>query len=453
VHYGSETSFERLSYASTKGAGLSAAGVEVGSTVCFDDINLTGVNSVDVSFARNAPDVSAVGRFALLWGSADVEVAQNLGEKLTTTSGGWEIFQTLSVGLSEVVNDTGLLCFRGLQGNGILNINSFTLSATPASNDGVTSFVFEPPVGPPVDPITVQDGQVMFGGQARSIAGNSMFWSNGRFSADTFYNANVVKWLKDDWNSQIIRAAMAVDDNKPGGQTLEALGGYITNPFENKLNVQIVVNAAIENGQYAIIDWHAHKAEDFEQEAIAFFQEMASDYGTYNNVIYEIYNEPVFTSWTEIKRYAENVIAAIRAIDQDNLIIVGTRNYSQEVEEAADNPITAYGNIAYTLHFYAATHKADLRDKAQRAVNKGIALFVTEWGTVEASGNGNVDTVETNLWMNFLRANNISHVNWAVHDLPQGSAIVTQGASVNGNWSPNQLTPSGTLVKSIIQNW
>lgn len=189
-------------------------------------------------------------------------------------------------------------------------------------------------------------------------------------------------------------------------------GGYISDTNnENKNKVKAVVDAAIANDMYVIIDWHSHHAEDYETEAVDFFTEMAQTYGDYPNVIYEIYNEPLNTAdWsTTIKPYAEDVIAAIRAEDPDNLIIVGTSTWSQDVDIASQDPIEGHINIAYTLHFYAGTHTQYLRDKAAQALSNGIALFVTEWGTVSASGDGDVATLETESWMAFLRSNNISH--------------------------------------------
>src|SRR5690606_20911152 len=97
-------------------------------------------------------------------------------------------------------------------------------------------------------------------------------------------------------------------------------------------------------------------------------------------------------------------------------IIVGTPTWSQDVDKAANDPITGYDNIAYTLHFYAGTHGSSLRTKAQNALNKGIALFVTEWGAVNADGGGAVATSETNAWLKFLKDNHISHANWALND-------------------------------------
>ena len=281
-------------------------------------------------------------------------------------------------------------------------------------------------------------------GEPFSVAGNSFFWSNTGWGAEPFYNARVVDWLKNDWNSNIVRAAMGVDEN----------GGYLTDPTGNRNRVTTVVDAAIEEGLYAIIDWHSHNAEDYQAQAISFFKDMATRYGNSDNVIYEIYNEPINQSWgSEIKPYAEAVIAAIRAIDPDNLIVVGTPFYSQNVDVASQNPITGYANIAYSFHFYAGTHGQALRNKITTARNNGIAIMVTEWGTVNADGNGGVATASTNEWMAFLRQNNLTHLNWSVHDKPEGASAVKPGASPTGGWSASDLTASGTLVRSIMRDW
>jgi len=283
-------------------------------------------------------------------------------------------------------------------------------------------------------------------GNAVSFAGNSFFWSNTGWPGAAFYNKHAVKWLKEDWNATIVRCAMAADP--------KIKGGYLDDPKGNVERVDSVVKAAIDLGLYVIIDWHSHHAEDNEAEAIEFFQKMAKKYGKHPNVIYEIYNEPLKISWdTIIKPYSERVIAAIRAIDKDNLIIVGTSKWSQDVDVASKNPITGYENIAYTLHFYAGTHKAGLRKKAEVAMNNGIALMVTEWGTVNANGDGEPDAESVAEWMAFMKKYNLSHCNWAVDDKKEGASIVVPGANPKGNWKDNELTPSGKLTKGYIVNW
>jgi endoglucanase len=293
-----------------------------------------------------------------------------------------------------------------------------------------------------VAPLSVQGNKILAGGQPASFSGMSMFWSNTGWGGEKFYNAQAVSWLKTDWNAKLVRAAMGVED----------AGGYLTDPA-NKTRVMTVVDAAIANDMYVIIDWHSHNAHQYKTQSIAFFKEMATKYGNKNHVIYEIYNEPLQVSWSSvIKPYAQDVIAAIRAIDPDNLIIVGTPTWSQDVDAASRDPI-AGTNIAYTLHFYAGTHGQSLRDKATTALNNGIALFVTEWGSVNADGNGGVANSETNAWVSFMKANNISNANWSLNDKAEGASALVPGASPNGSWATSQLTASGALAKSITLGW
>lgn len=279
---------------------------------------------------------------------------------------------------------------------------------------------------------------------AVSLAGNSLFWSNAGDSSD-FYNANTVNYLADNWNSSIIRVAMGVKESWDGGT------GYIDSPIAQKNKIKKVIDAAIAKGIYVIIDWHTHEAEKYQEESVAFFREMAELYGDKDNVIYEIYNEPINQSWSTVKAYATEVINAIRSKDSDNLIIVGSPKWSQDVDIASQDPI-ADNNTAYTLHFYAGTHTEFLRNKAKIALNNGVAIFVTEWGAVNADGRGDASIPETQEWMRFLKENKISHVNWAVSDKAEGASIVNSGKGVSGLQN-DDLTETGVFIKDIIKNW
>ena len=273
-----------------------------------------------------------------------------------------------------------------------------------------------------------------------SLAGNSFFWSNDGWGGEKYYNSEVVSWLKEDWNTSIVLASMGVEDP----------GGYLDNKTANKDRVKIIIDAAIQEGIYVIVDWHSHHAEDYVDEAIIFFEEIASLYGDNDNVIYEIYNEPLDISWSEtIKPYAISVISAIRAIDPDNLIVVGTPEWSQRIDLAAADPILGFPNIAYTLHFYTVYHHQWLRDRASAALDDGIAIFVSEWGSI---GYSIVDT-EANNWMTWCFTNKIIHCNWAVNDKEEEWSILVPGASTNGDWNDNDLTEAGKLAKNIILNW
>lgn len=294
-----------------------------------------------------------------------------------------------------------------------------------------------------VPPLSVQGNKVLVGGQQTTLGGMSYFWGNDGWGGENFYNAETVSFLKNDWKASIVRAAMGVEDS----------GGYFDNPAGMTQKVRTIVDAAIANDMYVIIDWHSHHAHEHDwSRAVSFFQQMARDYGHNKHVIYEIYNEPLQIPWTSIKSYAETVISAIREIDPDNLIIVGTPSWSQGVVEASNNPIQG-SNIAYTLHFYAGTHGQWLRSEASQAMANGIALFVTEWGSVNADGNGGVNEAETGAWMDFLKQNNIHHANWSLNDKAEGASALNPGASPTGGWNDSQLTWSGHVIRGYLRGW
>ncbi len=213
-----------------------------------------------------------------------------------------------------------------------------------------------------------------------------------------------------------------------------------------------VVDACINLGIYVIVDWHDHEAEDHLEQAKIFFRTIANKYGDKPNLIYEIFNEPLDESWSDVlKPYSEAVITEIRNIDPDNIIVVGTPNWSQDVNDAADDPLE-FENIAYTLHFYAGTHRQSLRNKATYAINKGLPLFVTEWGLTGADGAGDLDYAETALWIDFMDQNQLSWCNWTVIDGDGGSAAIKTGSSTTGGWENIDLTPSGLFVRKEIRD-
>lgn len=276
------------------------------------------------------------------------------------------------------------------------------------------------------------------------LRGMSFYWSEPSWNNPTkFWNASVVNWLVSDWNANIVRASMSVEPTE----------GYLNNPTTQKNYVKTIVDAAIAKGVYVIIDWHDHNAHQHQSQAISFFQEMARTYGNTPNVIYEIYNEPLSSAnWAnDVKPYAQAVINAIRDIDSDNLILVGSPNWDQDVDVATANPVSGV-NIAYTLHFYAGSHGDELRKKGNTALGKNKALFISEWGTTTADGAGNqIYESEANTWIAWADQNNLSMCNWSVHDAGELSAALKGGASPTGNWSANDLSGSGTYVRGKIK--
>ncbi len=256
-----------------------------------------------------------------------------------------------------------------------------------------------------------------------------------------FYNAEAVEWLHKDWGCSVVRAAMGVE---PGN-------GYIDKPEWSTEKVKAVVDGAIKEGIYVIIDFHSHNIKL--DEAKKFFTEMATAYGHSPNVIYEIFNEPDQETWNDVKEYSEEVISTIRKIDPDNIILVGNPHWDQDINIVADAPLTNFTNIMYTVHFYAATHKQQLRDKCDYALSKGIPIFISESAGMEASGDGPINNEEWNKWIDWAEKNEISWVIWSVSDKDETCSVLLAGADSTGNWEPKDLKESGIKTRELIRKY
>lgn len=254
-----------------------------------------------------------------------------------------------------------------------------------------------------------------------------------------FYNAGSVAWLVKDWKVNVVRAAMGIE---PGENS------YLKRPEWSVQKIKAVVDEAIKQNIYVIIDWHSHTINL--KEAKAFFTQMATQYGNNPHVIYEIFNEPDEESWTEVKAYSIELIKTIRAIDPDNIILVGSPHWDQDVHIAADDPIVGFSNIMYTLHFYAATHHQYLRDRGSYALSKGLPLFISESAGMEATGNGPLNEKEWQLWIDWAEANKISWITWSVSDKDETCSVLLPTAADNGNWTDAQLKASGLKTKAHL---
>ena len=232
-------------------------------------------------------------------------------------------------------------------------------------------------------------------------------------------NDNAFKALANDWDSNMIRLAMYV------GET-----GYATNPAIKDKVIE-GIDLAIANDMYVIVDWHVHSPGDPNAEvysgAFDFFEEIASLYPNNPHLIYELANEPNpgdpgvtndASGWEAVKSYADPIVEMLRNNGNENVIIVGSPNWSQRPDLAADNPIDD-NNTMYSLHFYTGTHEAskdsvdreNVMANARYALKNDVAVFATEWGTSEADGNNGPFLDKTDVWLDFLNENNISWAN------------------------------------------
>lgn len=273
-------------------------------------------------------------------------------------------------------------------------------------------------------------------GETIVLRGISLGWHNWW---SRFYDEKTITWLQNDWGCNLVRAAIGVEPDR----------AYLDNPDLANKCLDNVVDAAIKNGMYVIVDWHSHSIKT--DEAQEFFTRVASKYKDYPNIIYEVFNEPVEDSWEDVKSYSEEIIKTIRAIDKKNIILVGTPHWDQDIHLAADNPILGYENIMYTLHFYAATHKQELRACADYALQKGLPVFVSECAGMEATGDGPIDYQEWNRWVDWMASHKLSWVAWSVSSKNETCSMIKDNSSPISGWIDSDLKEWGVIVKNILK--
>jgi endoglucanase len=283
--------------------------------------------------------------------------------------------------------------------------------------------------------------------QLKGMSTSGLQWSGGIVNDDSFTA------LARDWDCDVIRLALYVGEN-----------GYATHPELGRI-VEKAIDLAEKLGIYVIVDWHVLNPgspnDPVYSGAEAFFAQIAKEYGSKPNVLYEIMNEPNGSlSWArDLKPYAAKIVSVIRAIDPSNIIIIGSGTWSQDVDLAAADPIPGT-NLMYSVHFYAGTHGFALRGKISRALAEGAAVFCTEWGTSEASGDGGPYFDASDEWLKFLDDHKISWTNWSLSDKNETSAAFKAGTGLvpkamgpegYGIWTPDQLSASGAYVRAKIR--
>ena len=257
-----------------------------------------------------------------------------------------------------------------------------------------------------------------------------------------FYNEKAVDWLRKDFNCNVVRAAMGIELGKMA---------YLKEPQFSKDKIEAVIKGAIKSDIYVIIDWHSHNINL--EEAKLFFAEMSQKYGKNPNIIYEIFNEPDYESWPEIKDYAEEVIKVIRENDANNIILIGSPRWDQDVHLPAADPIKGYGNLMYTMHFYAATHGKELRDRTDEAIKNGLPIFISESAGMEATGDGPLDYKAWQEYIDWMEERKLSWITWSVSDKDETCSILQKSAKSEGKWKQKDLKESGIKVRELLRKY
>ena len=253
-----------------------------------------------------------------------------------------------------------------------------------------------------------------------------------------FVNEAGFRTLRDDWGANAVRLAMYTQE-KAG---LEAL-------------IEKGVGICRDLGMYVIVDWHILSDGNPEIHADAaedFFRRMSAKFAAEPHVLYEICNEPngAGVTWPVVKGYAQRIIPVIRANAPKAVVLCGTPNWSQDVDLAAADPLDIE-NVMYSLHFYAATHKDGLRDKAEAAMAAGAPIFIDEFSICDASGDGILDYDSAAAWRALIQKHGLSYIAWSLSNRDESAALIRADSAKTSDWGDSDLTETGTWFRNVLR--
>ncbi len=178
-----------------------------------------------------------------------------------------------------------------------------------------------------------------------------------------------------EWGVNVIRLPVhpyGIDDQP----------GWGKNPFDYlEKHLNVAVKKSIELGIYLIIDLHLicdYISEEIDKLVTGFWSKVAYLYQDFTNLIFEIFNEPVYPDdWDKWRATVIPWIDLIRKFTPDTLILIGGPRWCQNMSGAVKNPICGK-NIIYSAHCYP-DHLKDF-DKNWGGLIKKYPVFFTEWG-------------------------------------------------------------------------
>jgi endoglucanase len=190
---------------------------------------------------------------------------------------------------------------------------------------------------------------------------------------------NMITNDADGWYARVVR--FPVYPNAIDGQP-----GWLANPdtyFNHHLDPAI--QNCISKQIYCIIDWHYisdYTSSTIDTATRAFWSYVAPRYANTPNVIFELYNEPIYPdNWITWKTTAQPWVNLIRSFAPNNLILIGGPRWSQNVSSAASDPFEGR-NLVYVAHIYPGHGDGDRHtwDSWFGNAANSVPFFITEWG-------------------------------------------------------------------------
>jgi len=265
-----------------------------------------------------------------------------------------------------------------------------------------------------------------------------------------------------DWHANVVRISLhpGVWKHKPHAEVLATLDREI--------------DAALGNGMYVILDWHAigwpnGYYEPIEKDwtddpadlydsnfdlARSFWDEVSARFGKDGRIIFELWNEPVLTKkdadeevppqWEHLKPFFAALLAIVRS-HSANVVLATGNDWAYDLRDIRKDPL-AGENVAYSWHIYANTDDDDEQQWASRLdeLQTVAPVMVTEWGFQEHTKEdfrGTAKSFGSKFVRDFLEGRHLHSTAWCWHP----------------DWTPVMLkldwktpTPMGRFVMNYL---
>lgn len=261
-----------------------------------------------------------------------------------------------------------------------------------------------------------------------------------------------VRSISTFWGGNVIRATMYVDDHWNDRS-------YNLDPEYSKQLMDSLVQWCGEYGIYCIVDWHiltiGNPNAPEHAGADDFFREVSARYAGMTHVIYDICNEPngEEVTWDVIAGYANRIIPIIRRNDPHAVILIGTPQWSQRLDQVEPGKIHNTHNVMYTFHFYAASH-LELLDILKGHLHR-IPVFASEWGACEYTGNGDLNFENSQQFVDVMNEHVLDgdtvSVSWCMFsfsDVKEAASTLKPGSCKEGTWE--KMTPTGFYFQDLL---
>jgi len=214
------------------------------------------------------------------------------------------------------------------------------------------------------------------------------------------------------------------------------------------LNMNVIINLQWTNAGGQIIGSGTQLAMP-DSDSVLFWQQVASSYAKYPNVLFEVFNEPHIYNWscwvngcqisddmgTDHRYYSyqgvgmQQLVDTIRGRGANNLVLVGGLDWGYDLSQLYTYHLRGK-NIAYDTHPYSyGDQQPSYWDNAFGNLSSSYPLFVAEFGEYDCK------TTYISQLLSYLDAHDISWVGWA-WVVASGNPCIYPQAIKNYNGTP-----------------